>query len=39
MSIFQRSLITPETIRKVFHIDAAAHEIDGIPVVVPRADA
>jgi iron complex transport system ATP-binding protein len=30
-----REVITPETIHAVFHIEAAIHEIGGVPIVVP----
>ncbi len=30
-----REVITPESIHAVFHIEAAIHEINGVPVVVP----
>jgi len=28
-------VITPENIHAVFHIEAAIHEINGVPIVVP----
>ena len=30
-----REVITPESIHAVFHIEAAIHEINGVPIVVP----
>ena len=30
-----REVITPETIHAVFHIEAAIHEMNGVPIVVP----
>jgi len=30
-----REVITPENIHAVFHIEAAIHEIGGVPLVVP----
>jgi iron complex transport system ATP-binding protein len=30
-----KEIITPESIKTVFHIEAAVHDIDNIPVVVP----